>query len=45
MTEKELKKPFFHCDPFWKGKYQKYVKDFAVKNIKKQTQINIYVDK
>ena len=34
MTQKELKKPYFHCGPFSKGKYQKKVKDFTVTNIK-----------
>ena len=34
ITQKELKKPYFHCGPIWKGKYQKQVKDFTVTNIK-----------
>ena len=34
MTQKELKKPYFHCVSFRKEKYQKEVKDFNVANIK-----------
>ena len=34
MTQKKLKKPYFHCGSFWKGKYQNEMKDFKVTNIK-----------
>ena len=34
MTQKELKQPYFHCGPIWKGKYQKQSKEFQVTNIK-----------
>ena len=34
MSQKELKKSYFHCGPNWKRTYQKYVRDFTVTNIK-----------
>ena len=46
MIQKELKKPYFHFGPFWKGKYQEWVNDFTVKEFyrfykyQKQTKIN-----
>ena len=46
MTQKELKKPYFHCGANWKGKYQKLVKDFTVTNTKnKQKWISRYINK
>ena len=34
MTQKELKQPYFHCGPFWKGKYRKQSEEFKVTSIK-----------
>ena len=45
MTQKELRKPYFHCGAIWKGKYQKQFKDFTVTKYQKQTKINKYINK
>ena len=44
MTQKELKKPYFHCGPIGKGKYQHRVKDFkGIKTKNDDAKILTYI--
>ena len=46
MTQKELKKPYFHCGPIMKGNFQKFLqtKDFKeTKTSKKKDQYVRYL--